>query len=173
VLTPPHPITEQHDLSQFACGRPALDAWLRDRAISNHRYGHPKTQVVVDTDAGSNRVVAFCSLAPSSVVRENLSRPLRHQAPDPVPMILIARLAVDAAYAGRHIGRHLLLDAFGRSVAAADQIGGRGIMTHPRDEQAAGFYLRWRFQRMPGDPLLLVIPMQVVRASLAAASQAP
>lgn len=85
-------------------------------------------------------------------------------------MILLARLAVDAAYAGRHIGRHLLLDAFNRCVAAADQTGGRGIITHAKDEAAAGFYLRWKFQRMPGDPLLLVIPVKMVRASLAAAS---
>lgn len=59
---------------------------------------------------------------------------------------------------------------FNRCVAAADQTGGRGIITHAKDEAAAGFYLRWKFQRMPGDPLLLVIPMEMVRASLAAAS---
>lgn len=112
MLTPPHLITEEHDPSEFACGRPALDVRLRARAIANHRYGHTKTQVVVDTEARPNRVVAFYSLAPAAVVRAQLARSLRHGAPDPVPMILLARLAVDAAYAGRHIGRHLLLDAF-------------------------------------------------------------
>jgi GNAT superfamily N-acetyltransferase len=169
VLTPPQPITADHDLSRFACSRPELDAWLRDRAAISHAYGHAKTQVVVDDETGA--VVAFYSLAPGSVVHARLVRKLRTNAPNPVPMILLARLAVDAAYAGRGIGRHLLLDAFRRSDLAAREIGGRGIMTHPKDEQAASFYLRWKFQRMPGDPLLLVIPMEVIRASLAAAAQ--
>jgi len=150
MLTPPHPIAEDHDLFHFACGRPALDAWLCERAMANHRYGHTKTQVVVDTDAGSNRVVGCYALAPASVVRAQLVRSLRHQAPDPVPMILLTRLAVDAAYAGWHIGRHLLLDAFRRFAAAAEQIGGRGSMTHAKDEAVATFYLRWKFQQMPG-----------------------
>lgn len=172
MLTPPHPIAEDHDLSGFACGHPALDDWLQTRALASHRYGHAKTQVVVDTEAGSGRVVAFYALAPASVVHAQLNAKLRKNAPDPVPMILLARLAVDAAYAGRGIGRHLLLDAFRRSDMAAREIGGRGIVARAKDEQAAGFYRRWKFQPMPGDPLLLIIPMEVVRASLAATSSA-
>ena len=172
MLAPPSPITEDHDLSSFACGSPALDNWLRIHAARSHLYGHAKTQVVVDPDAGARRVVAFYSLAPASVVRAQLVRKLRANAPDPVPMILLARLAVDSAYAGKGIGRHLLLDAFNRSGAAAQQIGGRGIMAHAKDEAAVGFYLRWKFERMPSDPLLLVIPIEVVRTSLEAAAQA-
>jgi GNAT superfamily N-acetyltransferase len=169
VLTPPHPITDEHNVAGFACGRPALDDWLRTRAKRSHHHGNAKTQVVVDTEAG--RVIAFYSLAPGSAVRDQLVRKLRDNAPDPVPMILLARLAVDTAYTGRGIGPHLLLDAFRRCVAAADQIGGRGVMTHAKDEEAARFYLRWKFQRMPSNPLLLVMPIEVVRASLVEASQ--
>lgn len=171
MLTPPGPITEGHDLSAFSCGRPPLDDWLRTHALHSHLYGHAKTQVVVDTEAGPQRVVAFYSLAPASVVRAQLVRKLRTNAPDPVPMILLARLAVNSRYIGRGVGRHLLLDAFRRSAAAAAQIGGRGIMAHAKDEEAAQFYLRWKFERMPGDPLLMVIPIEVVRASLEAAEQ--
>ncbi|MGH7080394.1 MAG: GNAT family N-acetyltransferase, partial [Acetobacteraceae bacterium] len=160
-----------HELVHFACGRPALDAWLRTHALASHRYGHARTQVVADTDAGVRRVVAFYALAPASVVHARLSAKLRQNAPDPVPMILLARLAVDAAYAGRGIGRHLLLDAFKRAELAAREIGGRGIIANAKDEPAAAFYLRWKFRRMPSDPLLLVIPMELVRASLTAAAQ--
>ena len=71
-----------------------------------------------------------------------------------------------ALYAGRGIGRHLLLDAFRRSADAAAQIGGRGIMAHAKDEEAARFYLRWKFDRMPGDAPFMVIPIEVVRTSL-------
>jgi hypothetical protein len=99
VLTPPHPIAEEHDLSRFSCGRAALDAWLRNHAVRNHATGNASTQVVVDTEAGPGRVVAFYSLAPSTVVRAQLVRKPQDNAPDPVPMILLARLAVDAAYA--------------------------------------------------------------------------
>ncbi|MGH7100618.1 MAG: hypothetical protein ACREE4_23620, partial [Stellaceae bacterium] len=69
------------------------------------------------------------------------------------------------------IGRHLLLDAFKRAELAAREIGGRGIIANAKDEQAAAFYLRWKFRRMPSDPLLLVMPMELVRASLTAAAQ--
>lgn len=169
-LTSPQPITGDHDLSSFSCGREELDNWLRNRAVQNDLRGHSKTQVVVDLECGGGRVAAFCSLAPASVVHAQLTRSLRNNAPDPVPMILLGRLAVDVAYAGKGIGSHLLLDAFRRASAAAAQIGGRGMITHPIDEQAASFYLRWKFQRMPGAALLLVIPMDVVRASLAAAA---
>ena len=170
MLTPPHPIAEHHDVSRFACGKPALDAWLRNRAKRNQLSSNTKTLVVVDTEAGQHRVVAFYSLAPASVVHAQLVRPLRQNAPDPVPMILLARLAVDTAYARRGIGRHLLLDAFRRCTAGADLIGGRGIVTNAKDEAAAAFYMRWKFQRVPGNPLLLVIPMELVRGSLAEAS---
>jgi len=169
VLTPPGPITEDHDLTGFSCGRPELDDWLRKHALRSHRVGHAKTQVVVDTDAGVTTVVAYYALAPSSVVHAQLSGKLRRNAPDPVPMILLARLAVDTRYAGRGIGSHLLLDAFKQSADAAALIGGRGIVTQAKDEAAARFYLRWKFVRMPGDPLLLIIPIEMVIASLAAA----
>lgn len=171
MLTPPSPISEDHDVSSFSCGRPALDTWLQTHALHNHRYGNAKTQVVLDMEAGPGRVVAFYSLAPASVVRAQLARKLRTNAPDPVPMILLARLAVDSAYAGRGIGKHLLLDAFRRAEAAAQQIGGRGIMAHAKDEDAVSFYLRWKFQRMPGDTLLVAIPIDVVRTSLEAAAR--
>lgn len=175
MLTPPGPIAEDHDLSTFSCGRQQLDDWLRQHALRSHHAGHSKTQVVVDTEAGRlpTTVVAYYSLAPASVVHAKLNAKLRANAPDPVPMILLARLAVDSRYAGRGIGRHLLLDAFRRSAEAAEQIGGRGIMAHAKDEEAAQFYLRWKFVRMPSDPLLMIIPIEKVRASLAAAAQPP
>jgi GNAT superfamily N-acetyltransferase len=87
-------------------------------------------------------------------------------------MILLARMAVDSAYAGKGIGKSLLLHAMTRAELAAREIGGRGIMVDAVDEDAAGFYLRWKFKRMPGNPLLLIMQMDVVRASLAAAIQA-
>ena len=173
MLIPPGPITEDHDLSGFSCGREPLDDWLRKYALRSHHAGHAKTQVVVETEAGPTTVVAYYSLAPASVVHAQLTRRLRTNAPDPVPMILLARLAVDSRYARRGIGRHLLLDAFRRSADAAEQIGGRGIMAHAKDEDAAQFYLRWKFVRMPSDPLLLIIPIEIVKASLEAAAQPP
>lgn len=173
MLTRPGPITKEHDLSRFSCGRSELDHWLRQHALRSHEAGHSKTQVVVETDLGPTTVVAFYSLAPASVIRGQLTGNLRRNAPDPVPMILLARLAVDTRHARGGIGRHLLLDAFRRSVDAATQIGGRGIMTQAKDEEAAGFYLRWKFVRMPGDPLLMVIPMEVVRSSLEQAGLLP
>lgn len=172
MLTAPDLLAEEHNLADFACGRPELDAWLRDRAKDNQPSGNTRTRVVVDTEAKPERVVAFYSLAPACVAREQLVRKLKTNAPARVSMILLARLAVDRAYVRRGIGAHLLLDAFRQSVAGAHYVGGRGIMTYAKDDDAAAFYLKWKFQQMPGDERLLVIPMEVVRSSLAEALSA-
>jgi GNAT superfamily N-acetyltransferase len=172
VLLPPQPITEEHDLAGFSCGKPALDKWLRERAVSNHLFGDAKTLVVVDADAGPNRVVAFYALAPGSVIHSQVVAKLRRNAANPIPMILLARMAVDSAYVGKGIGKSLLFHAMTRAELAAREIGGRGIMVDAIDEDAARFYLRWKFKPMPGNPLLLIKSMDIVRASLAAATQA-
>jgi GNAT superfamily N-acetyltransferase len=87
-------------------------------------------------------------------------------------MILLARMAVDRAYARRGVGQNLLFHAMTRAELAAREIGGRGLMVHAIDEEAASFYQRWKFKPMPGNPLLLIIPMDVIRATLAAAAPA-
>lgn len=172
MLLPPQPITDAHDVAGFSCGKPTLDKWLRERAVASHLYGDAKTLVVVDPDAGENRVVGYYALAPGSVIRSQVFAKIRQNAPDPIPMILLARMAVDTAYARKGLGKSLLFDAMTRAERAAGAIGGRGILVNAIDEDAARFYVRWKFKPMPGNPLLLILPMDVLRASLAAAAQA-
>ena len=164
-LSAPEPIDRRHDLSQFLCGKPSLDNWLRTRALSNHQKGF--TAVVVIHENG--RVVGYYGLAPTAVVPAALPRPLRTgQPPDPVPCLLLGQLATDRQWAGQGIGTGLLKHALERSVEAARLIGGRALVVNAVDEDAAQFWLRRGFVPSNDDPMILFRSIADIAASLAA-----
>ena len=164
-LAAPEPIDRRHDLSQFLCGKPSLDNWLRTRALSNHRKGF--TAVVVIHENG--RVVGYYGLAPTAVVPAALPRPLRTgQPPDPVPCLLLGQLATDRQWAGQGIGTGLLKHALERSVEAARLIGGRALVVNAVDEDAAQFWRRRGFVPSNDDPMIFFRSIADITASLAA-----
>jgi len=164
-LSAPEPIDRRHDLSQFLCGKPSLDNWLRTRALSNHQKGF--TAVVVIHENG--RVVGYYGLAPTAVVPAALPRPLRTgQPPDPVPCLLLGQLATDRQWAGQGIGTGLLKHALERSVEAARLIGGRALVVNAVDEDAAQFWRRRGFVPSNDDPMILFRSIADIAASLAA-----
>ena len=111
VLSGPEPLTSAHDVSRFSCGKPALDTWLKTRALSNQEKGF--TAVIVVHEDG--RVVGYYGLAPTAVVPSALPRSIRTgQPPDPVPCLLLGQLATDLAWIGKGIGTGLLKHALGR-----------------------------------------------------------
>lgn len=165
LLSSPHPLSAEHDLSAFTCGKPALDNWLKTRALSNQQKGF--TAVIVVHDAG--RVVGYYGLAPTAVVPVVMPRSIRTgQPPDPIPCLLLGQLATDVAYAGQGIGTGLLKHALTRCVAAANLIGGRALLVNAIDDEAAAFWRRRGFLPSKDDALTLFRSMADIAASLRA-----
>ena len=166
ALSAPEPLTADHDVATFSCGKPSLDRWLKLRALSNQRNGFTAVMVVHE----ANRVVGYYGLAPTSVVPAGLPRSIRTgQPPDPVPCLLLAQLATDLAWAGHGIGTGLLKHALERCTQAASLIGGRALMVNAVDPEAATFWRRRGFVESKDNPLVLFRPIADIAASLARA----
>jgi GNAT superfamily N-acetyltransferase len=164
AIPAPEPLTTAHDVSEFSCGKPTLDHWLRTRALSNQEKGF--TAVLVVHELG--RVVGYYGLAPTAVVPNVLSRSIRTgQPPDPVPCLLLGQLATDINWAGRGIGTGLLKHALERCVHAASLVGGRALMVNAVDDEAAAFWHRRGFLPSRDDPLVLFRSIADIAASLA------
>lgn len=162
-ISAPEPLSDAHDLSQFSCGKPSLDNWLRTRALSNQKKGF--TAVMVVHDAG--RVVGYYGLAPTAVVPVSLPRSIRTgQSPDPLPCLLLGQLATDARWRGQGIGTGLLKHALQRCVEGATLIGGRALIVNAVDPEAAAFWQRRGFVASKDDPMVLARSILDIAASL-------
>jgi GNAT superfamily N-acetyltransferase len=159
----PEPLGAEHDLGAFDSGVDALDEWLRNRALANEASGGSRTFVsLVD-----GRVAGYYSLAATSILHSVATSRTRRNMPDPVPAILIARLAVDRAWQGKGWGGDLLQDAVGRSVSAAGLIGVRTLLVHAISDAAKSFYERFGFRASPAEPMTLMITLEEVRRRIA------
>jgi GNAT superfamily N-acetyltransferase len=161
-LTPPEKLREDHDLSRFQCGEPALDDWLRRRALQNEESGASRTYVV----CAGLRVTAYYALAVGAVAHAGTAGRIRRNMPDPVPVMIIGRLAVDQEFHGHGLGQGLLRDAMLRTLQAADIAGIRAILVHAISSDAQRFYERHGFVRSPIDPLMLMITVADVAREL-------
>lgn len=161
TLKAPAPLAAWHDCAAFACGRESLDTWIKQRALRNQASGASRTFVVQD----ARRVVAYYALASSAVATELATGRLRRNMPDPIPVVVLARLAVDRAYQGTGLGRALLRDAGMRVLGAAELIGIRGLLVHALDCSAKAFYERLGFDPSPLDDMTLMITLGDLQAS--------
>jgi GNAT superfamily N-acetyltransferase len=160
-LRGPKLLNPTDDCGPFCCGRDALDAWLRQRALRNQLSGASRAYVV----CAGQRVVAYYALASGAVASRAATGRLRRNMPDPIPMALLGRLAVDREYQGQGISRALVRDAGRRVLSAAEVIGIRGLLVQALDEHARGFYLHLGFDLSPLDPMTLMISLADLRAA--------
>ena len=163
ALAAPEPLGPEHEVDAFDSGVPALDIWLQKRARSNETEGASRTYVL----CAGRRVVGYYALAAGSVLLGQATGAVRRNMPDPVPVALLGRLAIDRAWQGRGIGRDLLRDAVLRVVGAAEVIGLRAILVHAISDEAARFYERSGFSRSPVEPMTLMMTVAAARKMLA------
>lgn len=158
-LLAPAPLAAHHDTTAFACGVESLDHWLQQRALKNQTTGASRTFVVCE----GQRVLAYYALASSAVAPDRATGRLRRNMPDPIPVVVLGRLAIDQSLQGSGIGRALVRDACLRVVAAADVIGIRGLIVHALSPQAKAFYERVGFEPSPLDPMTLMATLADLR----------
>ena len=152
-LSAPEKLSQNHDLAQFQCGSPELDDWLRRRALQNEEGGASRTYVV----CAGRQVVGYYALASGAVAHTDAPGRVRRNMPNPVPVMVIGRLAIDLRVQGRGIGSALLRDAVLRTVQAAEIAGIRAVLVHAISERAKRFYERSGFISSPVDPMTLMI----------------
>jgi GNAT superfamily N-acetyltransferase len=151
-------LAEHHDLSGFTCGAPEIDDWVRKKAWKGQIVGNANVFVYEHNGV----VVGFYALASGGVEHAGAPGSVRRNAPNPIPVLLLARLGVEERAQGRGIARALLQDVILRSVAISRDVGFRALLIHCRDEAAKDFYLRLlpSFHESPTDPLHLFLPLK-------------
>jgi GNAT superfamily N-acetyltransferase len=162
TVSPPEPLAAHHQTTTFDSGVPSLDDWLKRRAAQNQATGASRTFV---TCVGT-QVVGYYALASSAVVPAQAPGRFRRNMPDPIPVVVLGRLAVDQSQKGRGLGRALFQNAARRTIHAAEAIGIRGMIVHALSEEAKTFYLRLGLTVSPLDPMILMTTMADLRGAL-------
>jgi GNAT superfamily N-acetyltransferase len=160
----PRPIEPTDNTVGFDSGEPSLNRYLADRALANHVAGFARCYVCVDSE--TDDVLGYYTLSAVAIAHADLPGRARRNAPDPVPAVLLGRLAVDRKAQGSGLGRLLVRDAILSTLAAADRIGVRLLIVHALHDDAAAFYAALGFARSPTDPLHLYLLLKDARTSL-------
>lgn len=159
-LCSPEPLRSDHRAENFDCGILSLNEWLKKKALRNQTSGASRTFVTCE----DKRIVGYYALASGAVAQQSASGRFRRNMPDPIPVIILGRLAVAASHKGKGLGRGLFQDAAVRVLQAADSIGIRGLLVHAINEEARAFYYRLGFDASPLDPMTLMITLKDVSA---------
>ncbi len=159
-LSSPEPLTASHRVDEFECGETVLDDWLKRRAMVNQISGASRTFVTSDQN---QRIYAYYAIAAGAVSHPIATSAVKRNMPDPVPVMVLARLAVDRRAQGIKLGASMLQDAVNRTVAVAQNAGVRALLVHAINEQAKKFYEHYGFQASPAHPMTLMLRLSQVK----------
>lgn len=165
-VTAPTRLLPEYELDAFDCGNVDLNEWLHRRARTNEAQGASRTYVVCN----GQQVVAYYCLAVGSVEQNVAVGRVKRNMPNPIPVMIIGRLAVDRSLHGQGFGRGLLKDAVLRTVAASEIAGIRAILVHAISDEAKAFYEKHGFRPSPVHPMTLMMTIQDATANCAASS---
>lgn len=160
-LGAPQPLAAAHLLDGFLCGEASLDGWLKRRALANQMSGATRTFVVAGQDG---RVYGYYAMAAGAVSHQMATSGVRRNMPDPIPVMVLARLAVDHRAQGVKLGAALLQDAVNRAVAVSQSAGVRALLVHALHDRAKQFYEHYGFQASPQHPMTLMLRLNTVKA---------
>ena len=159
-LSAPQPLVAAHLLDEFACGEASLDEWLKRRALANQFSGASRTFAVTDPD---DRVYGYYAMAAGAVSHQTATRGMRRNMPDPIPVMVLARLAVDHRAQGIKLGAALLQDAVNRAVTVSQNAGVRALLVHALHDRAKQFYEHYGFQVSPQHPMTLMLRLNTLK----------
>ena len=159
-LSRPEPLADAHELNDFFSGVGSLDDWLKRRALANQVSGASRTFVLAE----NRKVVGYYALASGAIAVASSVGRFRRNMPDPIPVAVLGRLAIDRAQQGRGLGRALFRDCALRVAHAADTIGIRGIVVHATSDQAKAFYQALGFDPSPREPMTLMVTLADIRS---------
>ena len=151
-----------HQLDGFDCGADALNWWLINKARHNQSEGGSRTWVVTS----DQHVVAFYSSSTAVILRSEATKRAARNQPDPLPALLLGRLAVDTKYQGHGLGAALLKHFLLKSLEVAELTGVRVLLVHAKDDGAASFYRRFGFEPSPIDDLTLMLLVKDVARTM-------
>jgi predicted N-acetyltransferase YhbS len=161
TLAAPEPLIEHHDIEAFVSGVESLDHWIKRRALKNQVTGASRTFVSCE----SRSVIGYYALASSAITVDAAPGRFRRNMTDPIPVVVLGRLAVDRSLQGQGVGRALVRDAGHRVIQAADTIGIRGLIVHALSDDAKAFYEKVGFEPSPLDPMILMMTLADLKAS--------
>jgi GNAT superfamily N-acetyltransferase len=161
-LSRPEPLSDLHELAEFSSGVVSLDDWLKRRARANQISGASRSFVVAE----DNKVLGFYALASGGIAITSSVGRFRRNMPDPIPVVVLGRLAIDQSFQGKGLGRALFRDCALRVAQAADTIGIRGIVVPAISEEAKAFYTALGFDPSPLEPMTLMVTLGDIRQLL-------
>ncbi|MFA5702607.1 MAG: GNAT family N-acetyltransferase [Advenella sp.] len=162
-ISKPEKLSQAHNAGQFCSGEKSLDDWIRQKAYKNQINGGSRTFVACDEN---KNILAYYALATGVLDCELSTGKFRRNMPNPIPVVILARLAVDGSMQGKGIGRALVRDAGLRVIQAADLIGIRGIVVQALTDEAKNFYEKVGFTPSPIEPMTLLITLADLKAHI-------
>ena len=160
--TLPTPLTAEHGLDDFSCGEPSLDDWLKKTALKNQASGASRCFVIAE----GRSIVGYYCLSAGAITHEAAPKSMRRNMPDPLPVVLLGRLAIDRRFHNKGLGQALLRDAMLRAVHIASETGVFAILVHALSDAAKQFYVSRGFVESPLQPMTLIMTMATIRAIL-------